>query len=67
VRDLGKLFEDKSIKRANVQVFHNLSGVLTPEVQKKLTKTFKRTLSFTFTWPIPASFEIKGSKKNGQE
>ncbi len=67
VRDLGKLFEDKSIKRANVQVYHNLSGVLTPEVQKKLTKTFKRTLSFSFTWPIPASFEIKGSKKNGQE
>lgn len=64
VSDLQRLFKDKKIKSATVQVYQNLSGILTPEVQKQLSKQFKREIKVSFTWPVPATYDIKGSTKS---
>ncbi|MEA2066573.1 MAG: Rne/Rng family ribonuclease [Thermotogota bacterium] len=60
VRDLKKNFEtDKKITGAEINVYQNLSGVLTPDTQKELSKVLKKTISVNFTWPIPGEYDIK--------
>ncbi|WP_245612703.1 Rne/Rng family ribonuclease [Kosmotoga pacifica] len=63
LKDLHKGFKDAKIKSAEVEVYQSLSGILTPDVQKNLAKHFKRNLKFSFTWPVPTTYNIKFSKK----
>lgn len=63
LKDLNRGFQDESISKASVQVYQNMSGILTPETQKTLVKNLKRELSVGFTWPIPTTYEIKFVKK----
>ncbi len=63
LKDLTRGFQDETIDCASVQVYQNMSGILTPEVQKNLHKTLKREMSVSFTWPIPTSYDIKFQKK----
>ncbi len=59
LKDLSRGFQDESLTSASIQVYQNMSGILTPENQKNLVKTLKREISVGFTWPIPTSYEIK--------
>jgi ribonuclease G len=63
LKDLSRGFQDESLTSASIQVYQNMSGILTPENQKNLVKTLKREISVGFTWPIPTSYEIKFVKK----
>jgi ribonuclease G len=49
-----------------VQVYQNMSGILTPETQKNLLKTLKKEVSVSFTWPVPTTYDIKFIKKQEQ-
>jgi ribonuclease G len=63
LKDLARGFQDETISGAAVQVYQNMSGILTPENQKNLSRTLKREVSVDFTWPIPTSYEVKFVKQ----
>jgi len=63
LKDLTRGFQDETISGAAVQVYQNMSGILTPDNQKNLGRTLKREISVGFTWPIPTSYEVKFVKQ----
>jgi len=66
LKDLTRGFQDQTINGASVQVYQNMSGILTPETQKNLLKTLKKEVSVSFTWPVPTTYDIKFIKKQEQ-
>lgn len=59
VRELGNLAADAKTKTIEVNVHQNLSGYLTPQRAKELSKKLKKTLKVSYTWKDPESYEVK--------
>jgi len=59
VRELGNLATDSKLKTIELNVHQNLSGYLTPQKRKELSKKLRKTLKVSYSWKDPESYEIK--------
>jgi len=59
VRELGNLATDSKSKTIELNVHQNLSGYLTPQRAKELSRKLRKTLKVSYNWKDPESYEIR--------
>jgi len=62
IHDSMRLFEDDNIAEVMLNVYHNLSGYITPEIKSCLEDKYGIKLKFEFSWNDPNSYNIRFRK-----
>jgi len=62
INDSMRLFKDDNISEIMLNVYHNLSGYITPEIKSCLEDKYNIKLKFEFSWNDPNSYNIRFKK-----